>query len=98
MLSNIYKTKDGVIATPISGDRPHFPYRLPEHASEVYEYELSYGENFHTLSSVIFGTDELWYVIQDLNKPLDAFRLGAGVKVLLPMDIVKNSRGIKKFF
>jgi len=98
MLTNIYRTKEDLIATPISGNRPHFGYRLPVRAVNTYDYELTYAENYHTLSSIIFGTDEFWWVLDDMNKPKDAFSLRVGYTVKLPTSLVKNKTGVKKIF
>lgn len=97
MISNKYKTKTDLIATPISGGRPHHSYRLPVRSASEYPYKLTYGENFHTLSAVIFGTDEYWWVLSDMNKPIKAFSLKTGDDVFLPNSIVKNTSGLKKF-
>ena len=96
MISNKYRTQEDLVATSISGGRPHHSYRLPVRAIKTYGYELTYGENFHSLSAVVFGTDEYWWVIDDMNKPKDAFSLQTGELVMLPTAIVKDKTGVKK--
>lgn len=97
MLSNKYRTRTDLVSTSISGGRAHHSFRLPVRATSLYEYELTYGENYHTLSAIIFGTDEYWWVLADMNKPKDAFLLKAGDEVKLPDGIVKDNNGVKKF-
>lgn len=96
MLGNKYRRKEDIVVTSISRGRPHHTYRKSVRAIDTYEYELTYGENFHTLSSVIFGTDEYWWALSDMNKPIDAFNMKAGDRVVLPEDIVKDRNGVKK--
>lgn len=98
MLSNIYITRGSEIATSISGGRPHFDYRKLVKAIGTYTYELAFGENFHTLSMIIFGTDEYYWVIADLNKPMDAFALTSGTKIQLPEKLVRNISSVNKIF
>jgi hypothetical protein len=78
MYINFYETDTNQIATKSSRGRAHFPYRKKIASLENYEYTLSYGENFYTLSSVIFGTDKFWWVIDDINKPKDVFSYDVG--------------------
>lgn len=97
MISNKYRTKTDLVSTSISGGRSHHSYRLPVMATKSYEYELTYGENYHTLSAVIFGTDEYWWAVSDMNKPKDGFLLKTGDKLKLPEGIVQDRNGVKKF-
>jgi len=96
MLGNKYRREEDIITTSISGGRAHHSYRKPVRAIDTYKYELTYGENFHTLSSVIFGTDEYWWALLDMNKPIDAFTMKSGDRVVLPESIVKDRNGVKK--
>ena len=96
MLVNIYNTKDDLVATSISGGRPHFAHRLPERAVMVYPYEVKFGENYHVLSAYIFGDDTFWWVLDDLNKPKKAFSFKVGDKINLPDRMVKKQG--KKIF
>lgn len=96
MITNIYNTKDELVATSISGGRPHFSHRLPERAVMVYPYEVRYGENYHVLSAYIFGDDRYWWVLDDLNKPKKSFEFTSGEKINLPEKMVKKQG--KKFF
>ena len=96
-MNNKYKTKSGQITTSISGGRKHYGHRLPVRATQTYSYDMSYGENFYTLSTLVFGTDEYWWVLADINPPMDAFELYRSRTVLLPSGIVKDTSGISKF-
>lgn len=98
MLTNIYTTQSDLIATGISGQRPHFAYRKPVRAIDTYEYETTFGDNFQTLSAIIFGDDTNWWALQDMNKPIDAFSVEVGTKLKLPYNIVKEKKGVKKIF
>lgn len=98
MITNKYTTDIGLVATSISGGRPHHTYRQPVRAVSTYEYETTYGENYHTLSAVIFGTDNLWWVLDDMNKPMDAFSIKTSTVVKLPERIVKTKTGLTKIF
>lgn len=96
MISNDYTTKENLVSTSISGGRSHFSYRQPVHSSTTYKYETSFGENLYSLSAVIFGTDELWWVLSDLNKPINPLDISPSSIIELPDDIVKDN-GSKKF-
>lgn len=98
MIINNYTTKKELISTPIAGGRVHFGYRQPVRALDTYEYELMYGENYHTLSAVIFGSDEFWWILDDINKPANAFGLKTSDKVQLPYSLSKDRYGLKKIF
>lgn len=98
MITNKYNTKTGLISTSISGNRPHHSYRKPVTALRQYEYELSYGENFHTLSAIIFGSDDYWWIVADNNKPMDAFGMQVSDKVKLPNGVVKSTDATKRIF
>jgi len=97
MINNKYKTGEDLIATRISSGRSHHSYRLPIRSTTTYIREIVYGENYHTLSAVIFGTDEYWWVISDMNKPIKAFALKTGDKVNLPENIVRSRSGVNNF-
>jgi len=98
MTTNKYNTNTGLIATSISGNRPHHSYRQPVKSLNAYEYELSYGENFHTLSAIIFGSDEYYWILADNNKPIDAFSMGVYDKVKLPKGIVRKTDVERRIF
>lgn len=97
MITNKYKTNTETLTTSISGGRLHHTYRQPVRAITNYTYELNYGENYHTLSALIFGTDEYYWALADMNKPKDVFSLVVGNKVVLPNNIVKDRNGVNKF-
>lgn len=98
MFSNIYKTKEGLIVTEISGGRAHYPAREPVKAVETYDYAMQAGDNFHTLSANIFSDDLYWWVLDDLNKPKDAFEYQIDDVILLPKNIVAENRNKKRIF
>lgn len=98
MYINFYETDTNQIATKSSRGRVHFPYRKKIVSLENYEYTLSYGENFYTLSSVIFGTDKFWWVIADINKPKDVFSYDVGDVVNLPGELVTDFASTKRIF
>lgn len=98
MITSIYNDESKLVATSISGGRPHFTYRQPARAVSTYNYELTYAENFHTLSAIIFGTDEYWWVLSDLNKPMDSFEMEVSDMVKLPNNLVKDKAGLTKFW
>lgn len=98
MVSNIYKTKEGLITSDISGGRQHYPAREAVMPVETYEYELRRGDNFYTLASRIFSDDLDWWVLADLNPPKDAFNYEVGGTVLLPKNIVTENRNKKRIF
>ena len=98
MISNKYNTETGLIATSISGGRPHHSYRQPVKALNQYEYELAYGENFHTLSAIIFGSDEYYWILADNNKPMDAFAMGVYDKIKLPKGVVTKTDVERRIF
>lgn len=93
----MYSSKSNLITTSISGGRQHFGHRLPVKAIKTYPYELSYGENFFTLSTLIFGEDKFWWVLADINKPMDTFALHISKVVNLPEKLVKDVSGVTKF-
>lgn len=95
---NQYDTKTNTLSSSLSSGRLHYSYRPLTRAIETYEYELSYGENFHTLSAIIFGSDTYYWVLADLNPPLDAFSLKPGDVVVLPTKLANQSVDNQKFF
>lgn len=97
MISNKYITKEGFIVSAISGGRFHHSYRLPVHGLDRYNHTTSYGENLHSLSAIIFGTDEYWWALLDMNRPIKSFKMEAGLTIVLPGALVKNNSGVKKF-
>lgn len=98
MISNKYQNNTGLVSTSIAGGRPHHCYRQPVQFIEEYDYELSYGENFHSLSAIIFGSDEYYWILMDNNKPKDIFDLGVYDKVKLPKALAKNTDANKRIF
>ena len=97
MIANKYKTQSNLVRSELSGGRLHHTYRRGVKATGEYDHKVTYGENFHSLSAIIFGTDELWWAIADLNRPQDSFNLRIGQDVKLPTGIVRDSEGSKKF-
>jgi hypothetical protein len=93
-----YLTNTGLVTSSISGGRLHHTFRPLQKATATYDYEVGYGENFHTLSALVFGDDAEYWVLQDINAPKDAFAFECGDKVKLPMDMVRDSVGTNKFF
>jgi hypothetical protein len=91
-ISNIYKSEDRTIVTTISGGREHYPYRSPQAAVDTYEYQLSFGENYHTLASQVFQDDADWWVLFDLNRTENPFGVQAGQTVNLPSEMVSLDR------
>jgi len=98
MFTNIYKIKEGLTTTSISGGRQHFVAREPLKAVETYPYEITFGDNFYTLSARIFQDDRYWWALDDLNKPKDAFDYALGDTLLLPKNIVAENRNKKRIF
>lgn len=98
MVTNKYRTNTDLISTTISGNRPHHSYRNSVATFGNYEYELKYGESFHTLSAIIFGSDEYYWVLADINKPMDVFDMTAGTKIILPSNIVVATEASKRIF
>lgn len=97
-MTNKYELGNELVKSSISGDRLHHTFRYLEKATETYDYELSFGENFHTLAVEVFGDQTDYWVLQDINPPKDAFGLVSGNVIKLPIDIVRNPLGTKKFF
>jgi hypothetical protein len=92
MVSNKYTTKAELTTSPISGGRLIHTYRHGIEAADTYEHELEVGQGFHTLALLIFGNDEYWWTLQDLNPISDPFRFKVGTKVTLPKRFANNGR------
>ena len=97
-MQNKYITGSDLVSTSISGGRLHHTFRFLVQATDTYDYETSFGENFHTLSSEVFADDKDYWMLQDINPPKDAFSFNTGDIVKLPTDIVRDSIGTTKFF
>ena len=97
-MSSKYASKTELITSSISGGRLHHSFRPLVKALETYDYATSFGENFHTLSALIFDSDELYWMLQDINPPKDAFNFSAGDIVKLPLEMLRDTTGIDKFF
>jgi len=97
-MPNKYTDKTGLITSSISGGRLHHSFRPLSKALETYDYEVSFGENFHTLSALIFDSDELYWMLQDINSPKDAFNFNTGEVIKLPLEMLRETTGIDKFF
>lgn len=93
-----YQTNQGLVESSISGGRLHHTFRFLSQALDTYPYITSFGDNFHTLSRAIFGSDTYWWILQDINKPKDAFSFKVGDNIKLPTAMVNNSIGTEKFF
>ena len=91
-----YTKEDKTFRSSISGGRLHRTYKGKTKSRDTYKYELSYGENLHTLSMVIFGTDEEYWRLADLNKPRDVFKYTVGSVVILPNSLIFE-RSLKIF-
>ena len=91
MITNKYKTESDTLTSPISGGRTIHTYRTPIAARSIYKHQLERGENFHSLAAIIFGSDEFWWVLSDLNPVCDPFRLSVGQIINLPNALVNNA-------
>lgn len=93
-----YDTDEGLVESKISGGRLHHTFRFLEQPLGTYPYTISYGDTFHSLSRVIFGSDKYWWILHDINPVKDAFSLKVGDVIYLPVDIVRTQVGSRKFF
>lgn len=95
---NKYSTEQDIVTSKLSGGRYHHTFRPLVVATETYDYTIGYGDSFHKLSTPIFGSDQYWWILHDINKPRNAFKFKIGNVIKLPMDIVRDGVGVKKFF
>ena len=98
MIINKYVDTKDLIITEVSKGRLHYGSRLLKKATSTYDYTLKYGENYHTLSMLIFGSDEYWWVLADLNKLMDNFELEVGTIIKLPLSLVNEQNGVTRLF
>lgn len=95
---NIYNTFDSITTSKLSGGKPHFTYRSLSIPVKIYEYQMNYGDNYHSLAQAVFGSDTYWWVLQDINNLRDSFDFKVGDKVKLPEELVKTGINKKFFF
>ena len=93
-----YQTNEDLVESSISGGRLHHTFRFLSKPIATYPYTISFGDNFHNLSSAIFGSDTYWWILQDINRPKDAFDFKIGDVINLPTELVRNPVGSVKFF
>ena len=91
MITNKYRTETELKTSPISGGRLIHTYRHTIEARATYEHRLEVGENYYSLAAFIFGMDEYWWVLLDLNSVRDAFSLRVGEIIKLPTNLVNNA-------
>lgn len=97
-LENNYTTKLKKVVTSISGGREHFPYRQPVRSEDKYDYIIKFGDNYHLLANVVFGTDSSWWALYDLNLPKEGFSLDVGDSIKLPYSLVRNEANQTNIF
>ena len=97
-MQNKYETNTGFVVSNISNGRLHHTFRHLVKPTDTYDYEVGYGENFHSLAMAVFGDDADWWVLQDINAPKEAFSFEIGDVVKLPTDLVRDTTGATKFF
>ena len=97
-MTNVYETGTDLVSSSISGGRLHHVARPLVHALETYNYNVSYGENFHKLSGAIFGSDKYYWILADINKARNVLNFTVGEEIKLPIDLEDASIGTEKFF